>query len=459
MPIDDKYDVIVIGGGNAGLNAAITVADAGAKVLLLEVAPKNQRGGNSRHVRNFRCSHDAPLGVLPESYNHDQFRQDIIQVTEGNTDLNLLDLLVTSSSDCYLWLEKLGVRFQKALSGTLQLNKSNAFYLGGGTALLNTLYAVAETKGIEIIYEAKIKDIVIKNKSFESIILNENESDLSIEASSLILASGGFQANKEWLEDIWGAKAKNFIVRGSSYDRGEILKIMMSSDADVVGDEDQCHAIAVDARSPEYDGGIVTRIDCITHGIVINKHGERFYDEGEDIWPKRYAIWGRLIAMQEDQIAYAIIDSKMLNQFVPTVLDPIVGNTIEEVANQISVDSERLNQTLHNFNASISKTHYDHSKLDGCSTENIVPIKSNWARKIDTPPYYAYPLKPGITFTYMGLKVDSQARVQFNGKASENIFAAGEIMAGNILGRGYVAGIGMTIGTVFGRLAGQHAYG
>ncbi|MEK9687631.1 MAG: FAD-dependent tricarballylate dehydrogenase TcuA [Gammaproteobacteria bacterium] len=459
MPIDDKYDVIVVGGGNAGLNAAITVADAGAKVLLLEVAPKNQRGGNSRHVRNFRCSHDAPLGVLPESYNHDQFRQDIIQVTEGNTDLNLLDLLVTSSSDCYLWLEKLGVRFQKALSGTLQLNKSNAFYLGGGTALLNTLYAVAETKGIEIIYEAKIKDIVINNKSFESIILNENESDLSIEASSLILASGGFQANKEWLEDIWGAKAKNFIVRGSSYDRGEILKIMMSSDADVVGDEDQCHAIAVDARSPEYDGGIVTRIDCITHGIVINKHGERFYDEGEDIWPKRYAIWGRLIAMQEDQIAYAIIDSKMLNQFVPTVLDPIVGNTIEEVANQISVDSERLNQTLHNFNASISKTHYDHSKLDGCSTENIVPIKSNWARKIDTPPYYAYPLKPGITFTYMGLKVDSQARVQFNGKASENIFAAGEIMAGNILGRGYVAGIGMTIGTVFGRLAGQHAYG
>ena len=234
---------------------------------------------------------------------------------------------------------------------------------------------------------------------------------------------------------------------------------MMSLDADVVGDEDQCHAIAVDARSPEYDGGIVTRIDCITHGIVINKNGERFYDEGEDIWPKRYAIWGRLIAMQEDQIAYAIIDSKMLNQFVPTVLDPIVGNTIEEVANQISVDSERLNQTLHNFNASISKTHYDHSKLDGCSTESIVPRKSNWARKIDTPPYYAYPLKPGITFTYMGLKVDSQARVQFNGKASENIFAAGEIMAGNILGRGYVAGIGMTIGTVFGRLAGQHAYG
>jgi len=459
MPIDHKYDVIVVGGGNAGLNAAITVADAGAKVLLLEVAPKNQRGGNSRHVRNFRCSHDAPLGVLPESYNHDQFRQDIIQVTEGNTDLNLLDLLVTNSSDCYLWLEKLGVRFQKALSGTLQLNKSNAFYLGGGTALLNTLYAVAETKGIEIIYEAKIKDIVIKNKAFESIKLKENESDISIEASSLILASGGFQANKEWLENIWGSKAKNFIVRGSSYDRGEILKIMMSSDADVVGDEDQCHAIAVDARSPEYDGGIVTRIDCITHGIVINKHGERFYDEGEDIWPKRYAIWGRLIAMQEDQIAYAIIDSKMLNQFVPTVLDPIVGNTIEEVANQISVDSERLNQTLHNFNASISKTHYDHSKLDGCSTENIVPIKSNWARKIDTPPYYAYPLKPGITFTYMGLKVDSQARVQFNGKASENIFAAGEIMAGNILGRGYVAGIGMTIGTVFGRLAGQHAYG
>ena len=162
MPIKHKYDVIVIGGGNAGLNAAITAADAGAKVLLLEVAPKNQRGGNSRHVRNFRCSHDAPLGVLPDSYNHHEFRQDIIQVTEGYTDLNLLDLLVSNSSDCYLWLEKIGVRFQKALSGTLQLNKSNAFYLGGGTALLNTLYAVAETKGIEIIYQAKIKDITIK---------------------------------------------------------------------------------------------------------------------------------------------------------------------------------------------------------------------------------------------------------------------------------------------------------
>jgi tricarballylate dehydrogenase len=216
--------------------------------------------------------------------------------------------------------------------------------------------------------------------------------------------------------------------------------------------------VAIDARAPRFDGGIVTRLDCVPFSIVVNTAAERFYDEGEDFWPKRYAIWGRLVAGQPDQIAYAIIDSKSIDLFMPSVFPPIEAGSVQEMAENLGLEPATLTQTVDRFNRAVRPGAFDPGELDDCRTEGLVPPKSHWARPLDSPPYYGYPLRPGITFTYLGVEVNRRAQViMTDGRPAPNIFAAGEIMSGNILGRGYMAGFGMTIGTVFGRLAGKEA--
>jgi tricarballylate dehydrogenase len=216
--------------------------------------------------------------------------------------------------------------------------------------------------------------------------------------------------------------------------------------------------VAIDARAPKFDGGIITRLDCVVFGIVVNRRAERFYDEGEDVWPKRYAIWGRLVARQPDQTAYIIFDASVLRMFMPSLYPPISAPSIGELAIKLDLPVETLQRTVDNFNAAVRPGTFDHTILDDCKTEGLTPPKTHWARRIETGPYYAYPVRPGITFTYLGAKVDRDARIQMsNGGGAENMFASGEIMAGNVLGAGYAAGIGMTIGSVFGKIAGEGA--
>jgi tricarballylate dehydrogenase len=191
---------------------------------------------------------------------------------------------------------------------------------------------------------------------------------------------------------------------------------------------------------------------------VVDRAAQRFYDEGEDIWPKRYAIWGRLVAQCSEQIAYAITDAKSEKLFMPSAFPPIRAQNIAELAGKLGLDAAALEATITNFNRAVRPGKFDPGRLDDCRTEGIAPPKTHWARPIDEPPFIGYPLRPGITFTYLGLKVDQNARVLMqDGRTSANLFAAGEIMAGNILGQGYIAGIGMAIGAVFGRIAGREA--
>jgi tricarballylate dehydrogenase len=225
-----------------------------------------------------------------------------------------------------------------------------------------------------------------------------------------------------------------------------------------IGDPTQCHAVAIDARAPKFDGGIITRHDSVVFGIVVNRDAQRFYDEGEDIWPKRYAIWGRLVAAQPGQIAYIIFDASSRNSFMPTLFPPIEATTVAGLAGQLELDSTALEKTIADFNAAVQPGTFDHTILDDCRTEGLTPPKTHWARRIETPPFYAYPVRPGITFTYLSTRVNKQARMLMkDGKPSANMFAAGEIMSGNVLGKGYAAGMGMTIGSVFGRIAGREA--
>jgi tricarballylate dehydrogenase len=453
------YEVAVLGGGNAALCAALAASEHGARVIVLERAPRVFRGGNSRHTRNFRCMHTAPTDVLTDSYSEDEFMTDLLRVTGGATNEALARMVVRASADAPARMRRFGVRLQPSLRGTLHLGRTNAFFLGGGKALMNSYYAAAERRGVEVVYDADVIGLQIEDGRFESATVRIDGHERQIRARAVVLAAGGFESNLEWLREIWGEAADNFLIRGTPYNTGAVLKLMLDAGAEPVGDPTQCHAVAIDARAPKFDGGIVTRLDCVSLGIVVNKYGDRFYDEGEDFWPKRYAIWGRLVAQQPDQIAYSIIDAKAVGHFMPSVFPPIAAGSIRELAALIDVPAGTLAGTVERFNSAVRPGTFDHETLDDCRTDGLVPNKTHWARRLDTPPFWAYPLRPGITFTYLGVKVDERARVVLRGGPTANVFAAGEIMAGNILGKGYVAGVGMTIGTVFGEIAGREAAG
>jgi len=454
----EVFDVVVLGGGNAALCAALSASEQGARVVVVESAPREFRGGNSRHTRNLRCVHDTPTDLLTDAYSDDEYLADLLRVTGGQTDESLARMVVRVSAACPQWMRRYGVRFQASLRGTLQLGRTNAFFLGGGKALLNSYYAAAGRLGVRVLYNAEVVGLDLVDGSFRSASVLIDGRIVTVRAKAVVLAAGGFESNLDWLKEIWGDAADNFIVRGTPYNKGAVLKLMLAAGAQPVGDPTQCHAVAIDARAPKFDGGIVTRLDCISLGIVVNKNAVRFYDEGEDFWPKRYAIWGRLVAQQPDQVAYSIIDSKAVGRFIPSVFPPKAASSIRQLASLLDLPAEKLDATVAAFNGAVRPGSFDHAVLDDCTTEGLAPKKSHWAQPIDTPPFWGYPLRPGITFTYLGLKVDAGARVlMMNGRPAANVFAAGEIMAGNILGKGYVAGVGMTIGTVFGQIAGREA--
>jgi tricarballylate dehydrogenase len=453
-----KYDVLVIGGGNAALCAAISAARDGASVLVLEGAPKFYRGGNTRHTRNMRCAHDAATDILTGPYTEEEFWEDLLRVTGGKTDEELARHMIAESKDILGWIVQQGVRWQPSLGGTLSLGRTNSFFLGGGRAMLNALYLTAERLGIEILYDAEVIDLDITEGMFLSATLKQGDGRAIVAASALVAACGGFEANIEWLKQYWGEAADNFLIRGTPYNRGSVLKMLLEKGVQEIGDPTQCHAVAIDARAPKFDGGIITRHDSVVFGIVVNKDAQRFYDEGEDIWPKRYAIWGRLVAAQPGQIAYIIFDASSRNSFMPTLFPPIEATSIEGLAGILTLDPAALEKTVAEFNAAVRPGTFDHTILDDCRTEGLTPPKTHWARRIETAPFYAYPVRPGITFTYLSTRVNKQARMLMkDGKPSANMFAAGEIMSGNVLGKGYAAGMGMTIGSVFGRIAGREA--
>jgi len=454
-----EYDVVVLGGGNAAMSAAITARRAGASVLVVEHAPPPMRGGNSRHTRNFRAMHTVPTDVLTEAYLEEEYWNDLKIVTAGKTDEALARLTIRGSTEAFHFMRSCGAQFQPSLTGTLNLSRTNAFFLGGGKALLNAYYATAARIGIDVLYDTEVTALELVDGTVKSVSLTCHGFPETIRPRAVVAACGGFQANIEWMREYWGDAADNFVIRGTPYSKGRILRNLLDQGVAPIGDPTQFHSIALDGRAPKFDGGIVTRLDSVPFSIVVNRDGRRFYDEGEDVWPKRYAIWGRLIAQQPGQIAYSICDAKAAALFMPSVFPAIKANTITELAQKLGLDPQTVQQTITTYNNAVQPGEFSAAgKLDTCSTAGLSPAKSHWARKIDEPPYYGYPLRPGITFTYLSVKVDETARVMMsNGEPTANLYAAGEIMSGNILGQGYLAGFGMTIGCVFGRLAGAGA--
>ncbi len=458
IDLNQGFDVLVIGGGNAGLCAAMTARRGGASVLLLESSPEVFRGGNSRHTRDIRYLHERGNAFATGPYLEEEFWDDLLRVTGGETTEALARLTIRESADLDDWMAAHGVRWQRPLKGTLHLARTNLFFLGGGKAMVNAYYDTARRLGVQIAYEADVRRLDVCGSAFRSAVVAHGGSSHEVRATCVVVASGGFEANIPWLRKYWGDAADNFVIRGTKYNQGLMLEQLLEHGGKPVGNPREFHAVAVDARAPKFDGGIVTRLDSVPFGIVVNREAHRFYDEGEDFWPKRYAIWGGLIARQPDQIAYSIGDAQAMGRFMPSVFPAVQAGSLRELAATLGLDAAALTATVDAFNRSVRAGSFDASRLDDCRTEGLTPPKSHWATPLDRPPFWAYPLRPGITFTYLGVTVNEGARlIMKDDRPSPNIFAAGEVMAGNILGRGYLAGFGLTIGTVFGRIAGREA--
>src|SRR5437899_9649205 len=245
VDLTQKFDVLVIGGGNAALCAAISARRTGASVLVLEGAPKFYRGGNTRHTRSMRCAHDAATEILTGTYSEEEFWDDLLRLTGGQTDENLARFMISESKDILDWIVEQGVRWQPSLGGTLSLGRTNSFFLGGGRAMLNALYLTAEQLGVEILYDAEVLDLEIDNGMFLSADLKQGDGRVSVGASTLVAAAGGFEANIEWLREYWGEAADNFLVRGTPYNRGSILKMLLSKGVQEVGEPTQCDPVAI----------------------------------------------------------------------------------------------------------------------------------------------------------------------------------------------------------------------
>ena len=397
----------MIGGGAAALSAAITAREQGASVLLLECCaealPRREQPPHAQHAPGARDSIRPLHGPLPG-------KGDVGKLHEGDGWRRATSnwpgwpsaVRPPSSTGC----EAHGVKFQPALAGTLHLGRTNAWFLGGGKAMVNSLFRSAERLGVNVRYEAEVVGLDVRDGHFHSASVIMGGKTVTIPAKAVVVAAGGFQSNLAWLRQAWGPAADNFLIRGAPFDTGTLLKILLDHGAESVGEPTQAHMVPIDARSPKFDGGIVTRLDCVTLGIVVNKNGERYYDEGEDFWPMRYAIWGRLVAQQPDQISYVFIDSKTLDRFMPSVFPPVKGNTIAEVAEQFNLPVDKVNATVEEYNRAVQPGTFDHTIQDDCKTAGLTPPKTHWALRIDEPPFYGYPLRPGLTFTYFSVKID-----------------------------------------------------
>ncbi len=448
-------DVLVIGGGAAALAAAIEAACAGASVDLLDQAPAWLRGGNTRHSRNFRYTHDGPTAFTPDAYTEAQFRAELLHATGGGVDRALLDVLVTASAGLPDWLVGQGVALQQAGDGRLPYSRKTAFFLGGGMAAVRALTDRALALGVRIQHGTGVDALRLDGRRVTAALTHAGE----ITAGAVVLACGGAHADPSWLRKHLGAAASGFINRGTPHARGELLLWLLAQGAVPVGDPAELYLVAVDARSPADDGGILTRIRGMPLGIVVDRNGRRRFDEGADTASTRYSRWGQRLAAYPDQTGWLILDAAGLRAAPAALYPPIQASGTRALAEALGIDAAGLAVTLAGYNASI-RAGADPADAAGCSTQDLYPPKSAHARPIAEPPFAAYPMRPGVTFAHYGVAVDARTRVAWRDAGYlDNAFAAGMIMAANLIPRGYVSGLAVTISLVFGRIAGSEAAG
>ncbi len=486
----DSYDVIVVGAGNAALCAAISAHEQGAKVLVLEKAPVDERGGNSLFTAGgFRFVHDgladvrqdilddlsaaeAEQIVLPD-LKKENYLDDLRRVTEGQTDDMLSELLVGRSRDTMRWMRTNKVRFIPMFGRqSYKIEGKHHFYggvnieaVGGGWGLVDQLIKRAESLGIEIRYATAMRKLLQDQKGVVTgVHVMGPDGYADIHAKSVVLACGGFEANPEMRVRYYGPGWESCRVRGTRYNTGDGLNAALAIDAQAFGGWSTCHAVQWDISAPPFGDRVVLdnfQKHSYPIGIVVNMKGERFVDEGADYRNHTYAKYGREVMKQPQRAAVQIFDAKTIDmvrdEYRIHQVTKATADTIEELAQKLEIDVEGLKKTVSEFNAACQPGKYNPSILDGVKTEGITPPKSNWALPIDKGPFTGFAVTCGITFSFGGLRINDQGEVQNTSDRSiPGLYAAGE-MVGGIFYENYLGGAGLMSGAVFGRLAGDSA--
>lgn len=485
-----NYDVIVVGGGNAALCAALSAREQGASVLVLERAPESERGGNSAYTDGKMrfaytsaeeiialCADLTPDEIAASDfgiYTEEDFFDDMVRITQHRTDPDLCEILVKDSNAAMRWLKSNGVRFMPNY-GRQAYRVDGRFKFwggapivtwGGGPGLMEALYRSAGAKGVDVKYGAWVRDLIHSDDGVSGVVVRIDGTTHSIAAGAVVLACGGFEANTEWRSRYLGRGWDLAKVRGTKYNTGEGLAMALRIGAQPFGHWSGCHATGWERYATEFGELAVTpsfQRHSYTFGIMVNANGRRFLDEGADLRSYTYAKYGHIVLDQPGQFAWQIYDSKvrhlLLDEYRTKYVTKVTADTLEELVEKLEdVDKTECLKTIREFNQSVRKdVPFDPNIKDGRCTVGLVMPKSNWAQSIDTPPFEAYAITCGITFTFGGLKVTNDAQVMnTNHESIPGLFAAGEVVGG-IFYFNYPGASGLTSGAVFGRLAGRSA--
>jgi tricarballylate dehydrogenase len=488
--LPESADVVIVGAGNAAFCAAHAAAEHGASVLMLERAPESESGGNSRFTAGaFRCVYDGVddlRTLMPDltdqeiantdfgTYTQEQFFDDMGRVTEYRTDPELCELLVTRSKPTLQWMRSKGIRFIP-IYGRQAYKIDGKFKFwggltveawGGGPGLIDRWTAISRENGISIFYGARALSLMADDSGVRGVRVRHNGKSTDIHAKCVVLASGGFQANTEWRTRYLGPGWDLAKIRGTRFNTGDGIKMAMEVGAAPTGNWSGCHAVGWDRNAPEF-GDLAIGDNFQKHSypwsIMLNANGERFVDEGADFRNYTYAKYGRVILMQPGQFAWQIFDSKIIpmlrDEYRIKQVTKVRANTLEELVSKLSdVNPERALATINAYNAAVNTAiPFNPNVKDGRNTTGLPIPKSNWANTINEPPFEAYAVTCGVTFTFGGLKIDTDARViDTDGNAIPGLHAAGELVGG-IFYFNYPGGTGLTSGSVFGRIAGSTA--
>lgn len=481
----EKTDVIVVGGGSAAFEAAVMAHQEGAqRVVMLEKAPEPEFGGNARYSHTgFRWVYSGAEEIrqfLPDldestfrrlhlpTYTAETFMADLQRVTQGRINQELAEVLVQQSNSAIHWMRELGIQWEidshVVIDGRYYFEPGLVIHptggIGGGLGQLMQWREIATRVGIEIRYESRVCQVHGNDRRIEGVRVSNPEEEYDLLGHAVILCSGGFQANAEMRARYLGMNADLMKVRGSRHDTGEVLMMTLALGAKPAGHWQGAHATPIDATFPDVEIGNKANRYGYTFGITVNSLGQRFYDEGEARHSYTYAKTGWAILSQPGAVAYQIYDQKslpLLNKRYYDFAQPIEAPTIKELATKIGIEPVVLTHTVDEFNNAVREDiQFDATKLDGKCTVGIVPKKSNWAIRIDKPPFRAYPVTGGITFTFGGLQINQDAQVlNTSGNPIKGLYASGDIIG--LFFHNYPSCTGQTRNVVFSRLAGRHA--
>ncbi|MDH4094021.1 MAG: FAD-dependent tricarballylate dehydrogenase TcuA [Betaproteobacteria bacterium] len=486
----DVYDVIVVGAGNAAFCAALAAREKVQKVLVLERSGEDESGGNSRFtaglMRVAYAGVDDLKRAIPDltaeeiartdfgTYTEDQFLDDMARVTEYRCDPDLTEILVKRSLDTVAWMRAKGVRFTAAW-GRQAFNIGGRFKfwggltveaVGGGPGLVESLTNAAKKNGIDLWYSARAVGLIADDEGVQGVRVKKDGKTVEVRAPSVVLAAGGFQANPEWRARYLGPGWELAKVRGTRFNTGDVIRMALDVGAAPVGNWSGCHAVAWERNAPEF-GDLAVGDQFQKHsypwGVYVNALGKRFVDEGADFRNYTYAKYGRVILGQPGQFAWQIFDAKvkaqLRDEYKIRQVTKVTANTLEELCAKLEdTDGKTALEELKAYNAAVRQDiPFNPNVKDGRCTRGLAIPKSNWANTLDTPPFEAYAVTCGITFTFGGLRINTEAQViSTDGAPIPGLYAAGELVGG-IFYFNYPGGTGLTNGAVFGRIAGASA--